>query len=105
MYQFDKQLLDTDNDGFANYSLVFASSLTSSEQNNPLTIVGTQGLYNEGSFAIAHTDESTYDSSGFTLALVPTENHPELIPEPSVTGLVFGGLALITMLSYRNLKK
>ncbi len=89
---FDKQILDADNDGLANYDLKFLTDLTTSELNDPLTIVGSVGSHNNGNFVEAYDGLFTATSGGNAYALVPTADHPA-VPEPAVTGLALGVLA------------
>ena len=91
-YFIDKQILDAENDGLANYDLKFLTDLTTSELNDPLTIVGSVGSHNNGNFVEAYDGLFTATSGGNAYALVPTADHPA-VPEPAVTGLALGVLA------------
>lgn len=85
------QLNDMDNDGLANYDLKFLDDLTTSELNNPLTIIGAIGANNGGYSIFADAGINSTGAIGNQYALVPTANYP--IPEPSTYALITGAAA------------
>jgi len=97
---FDKQILDADNDGLANYDLKFLKDLTTSESNDPLTIVGSVGSHNNGNFVEAYAGINTLSAGGSEYALVPTADHPA-VPEPAKVGLG-AGLAAMALAGSRR---